>query len=125
MKYVLLDILIGNYSNYTSFFFLNNLNNKSYIYNIAVAIFLDFIVLKTYYINIVLISLFYIIRKYIFKQNLNNYYKYIIVNLFFTMLYYLITAGFFNYIKLSKFLIIIIIHFVFYSICYIKEFKYI
>ena len=121
MKYVLLDVLLGNYSGYTSFFFLNNLNNKSFIYNIAVALFLDFIVLKTYYVNIILISLFYVIRKYIFK--INNYYQYIFVNLFFTIIYYLITSGIFSYLNLMKLVIIILIHFIFYSICYIKDKK--
>ena len=123
MKYVLLDILIGNYSNFTTFFFLNNLNNKSFIYNLAVAIFLDFIVLKTYYINIVLISLFYILYKYCFKEILNNYYKYVFVNLLFTILYYVITTSLFGYLNMNFLLKLVIIHFVFYSICYIKDYQ--
>lgn len=122
MIYIIIDILIGNYTKYFTFFFLSNLNNKSYIYNLSCAIFLDCLVLKTYCLNIIIISIFYIIHKWLFKKAYLTYFKYVICNLIFPVLYYLITSSIFSYINFKSFISVIIIHLIFYSISYIKSY---
>lgn len=121
MIYVFLDCLVYNYTDYLSFFFLTNLNKRSLIYILAVAVMLDFVILKTYYINIILLPLFYLTRRYIFKFNYNNFINYLGVNIFFVIMYYLITSSIYSYLSLTKFLSIIFINSIFIAICYIKD----
>ena len=121
MIYLFLDCLVYNYTSYTSFFFLTNLNKRSLIYNFTVAFMLDFIILRTYFINIVLILSFYFLRTYIFKGNYRNILYYMAINLFFICIYYLITSGIYSYISFSQILNILFINGIFTAICYIKD----
>lgn len=61
MFYLVLDILIYNFTPYLSYFFILNLNNKSYIYNLSVAIIIDYI-LHTYFYNIIFVTLLFILK---------------------------------------------------------------
>ena len=101
MIYLLIDILVYNYTIYPSYFFLTNLNNKSLLYNIIIAFILDFI-------------------KKLVKKN-NNFFSYICLNMFFVITYYLILTSIFSYIDLKTFLLLIIINGIFNSICYIRD----
>ena len=64
MIYFLLifDILVNNYSQYTSYFFIINLYNKPYKDYLITALILDLIIFKSYY-NIIILSLMYLINK--------------------------------------------------------------
>lgn len=121
MIYIFLDCLVYNYTTYSSFFFLENLNKRSLIYNFTVAFILDFIILKTYFINIILLISFYFLKNYILKLNYHNFINYLGINMLFVVLYYLITSGIYSYISFSKLISIIFINIIFYGICYIKD----
>lgn len=122
MIYLLLDILLYNYTSLPAFFFLTNLNKRSFIYNLAIAIIIDFLILKTYGLNMLIIFIFYLLRKSVFKINFYSYFSYVKINLLFTICYYLITNFFFSFLNLKVLIMIIILHIVFYSICYIKDY---
>lgn len=92
---ILLDILINNYTNYYSYFFLIYLYNKSYKYYLLTGIILDFIIFNTYFYNIIILSLMYIINKIFKDLNKNNFYVFMFYMLF----------NYLTYIVLSNILI--------------------
>lgn len=92
---ILLDILINNYTNYSSYFFLIYLYNKPYKYYLLTGIILDFIIFNTYFYNIIILSLMYVINKIFKDLNKNNFYVFIFYMLF----------NYINYIILSNILI--------------------
>ena len=93
---ILLDILINNYTNFTSYFFLIYLYNKPYKYYLLTAIILDFIVFNTYFYNIIILSLMYVINCIFKDLNKNNFY----VFMFFTLFNYI------TYILLSNLIVL-------------------
>lgn len=121
MIYLFLDCIVYNYTKYYSFFFLTNLNKRSLVYNFTVAFMLDFVILKTYFINIFLILIFYFLRKKVFKLNYYNFFNYLGINMLFVLIYHIITSLIYSYLNLSKILSIILINSCFYAICYIKD----
>lgn len=121
MIYLFLDCLVYNYTSYTSLFFLTSLNKRSLIYIITLAFMLDFIVLKTWYINFILLLLFYFLRNHIFKCNYHKFINYMSINLFFAITYYTITSTIYSYLNLKVFINLIFINTIFYAICYIKD----
>lgn len=87
---ILLDIIISNYTNYISYFFINYLYNKELKYYILTGLTLDLIVFNTLNNTIILVIIYYINK--IFKSfNKDNYYIYIIINIINYILYITIT----------------------------------
>ncbi len=79
---IFLDILINNYSPYTSFFFLTFLYQKSYKYYLLTALILDFIVFNTYYYNLIILTIMYFLNKIFTFLNLDNILSYLFFFLF-------------------------------------------
>ena len=79
---IFLDILINNYSPYTSFFFLAFLYQKSYKYYFLTALILDFIVFNTYYYNLIILTIMYFLNKIFTFLNLDNILSYLFFFLF-------------------------------------------
>ena len=79
---IFLDIIINNYSPYTSFFFLTFLYKKSYKYYLLTALILDFIVFNTYYYNLIILTIMYFLNKIFTFLNLDNFYSYLFFFLF-------------------------------------------
>ena len=79
---ILLDILINNYTSFSSYFFLVYLYNKPYKYYLLTGIILDFIIFNTYFYNIIILSLMYIINKIFKDLNKNNFYVFMFYMLF-------------------------------------------
>ena len=123
MIYVVLDILIYNLTIYSSFFFLINLNRKSLSYNLALGLFIDFVLLKTYFLNTILILIFYLIRHYFLKINYGKFINYFFFNLGIVLIYILMTTGLFSYFNLKNILLSLLINSIFISISYIKDSK--
>lgn len=121
MLYLLLDILIYNYTPYFSYFFLLNLNTKSYIYNLALAILIDFLILHTWFYNIIFITIVYFFKKYFCKFNYHNFNTYFITNLLIILIYYFLSFLIFKYITIYSFLAVLIINSIFIFICYKKD----
>lgn len=120
MFYLVLDILIYNFTPYLSYFFILNLNNKSYIYNLSVAIIIDYI-LHTYFYNIIFVTLLFILKKYVLKFNYNNFNVYFLVNLLLVLKYYLISTIIFSYISIWNIVNVLIVNSIFITICYKKD----
>lgn len=120
MFYLVLDILIYNFTPYLSYFFILNLNNKSYIYNLSVAIIIDYI-LHTYFYNIIFVTLLFILKKYVLKFNYNNFNVYFLVNLLLVLIYYLISTIIFSYISIWNIVNVLIVNSIFITICYKKD----
>ncbi len=79
---ILLDVLINNYTSYTSFFFIIYLYNKPYKYYLITGLILDYIVFNTYFYNIIILSLMYFLNKFFQDLNKNNFYNYLFITLF-------------------------------------------
>lgn len=95
MIYVLLDILIYNFTLNKSFFFLTNINN-SLIYNISIGLFIDYFIIHLYFPTTI-----YLIIGYIIKNKLSyNYYNlvyYYLFNIIYIFIYYLLGSIFYNF----------------------------
>ncbi len=120
MFYLVLDILIYNFTPYLSYFFILNLNNKSYIYNLSIAIIIDYI-LHTYFYNIIFVTLLFLLKKYVLKFNYNNFNVYFLVNLLLVLIYYLISTIIFSYISIWNIVNVLIVNSIFITICYKKD----
>ena len=79
---LLLDILINNFTNYTSYFFIIYLYNKKFKFYLLVGLILDLIILDTYFFTTIVLSLIFIINKLFNDLNKNNFYVYVFINLF-------------------------------------------
>ena len=111
---LLLDIIIYNYTPYLSFFFILNINNKNYLYNLSIALFIDIFITHTYILNAIFITIFFILRKII---NINNIFKYYLFNLGIVLIYFLIL----NNISLINILNVILINSIYILISYKKN----
>ena len=122
---ILLDIIINNYTPYTSFFFLIYLYQKPYKYYLLTALILDFLIFNTYFYNLIILSIMYLMNQIFNNLNKNNFYVY----LFFIIFNYL------SYIILSNILVLnslyhilisiganLIINLLFYLLAYKKKY---
>ena len=101
---LLLDIIINNYTNFTSFFFLVYLYKKPYKYYLLTALILDFIVFNSYY-NIIILSALYLMNKIFKDLNKDNFYSYLFA-VTFNYIYYIILS---NLLSLNSILSILFI----------------
>ena len=88
--FILIDILVNNYSKYVSFFFITYLYNKSYKYYLLTGLILDLIIFKSIY-NTIILSIIYLLNKVFKDLNKNNFYNYIFINLFNYMIYIIVS----------------------------------
>lgn len=121
MIFLLLDILIYNYTIYNSYFFLVYLYNKTYLYYLSIGLLLDLIVLNTYFINTIIISIIYLINLFFKRYNIYNKYIYLLV----LLIDYIVFISLSNLYVLSNYKIILyniginlIINIIFYYLCY-------
>lgn len=116
-----LDILINNYTRYTSFFFIIYLYNKSYKYYLITALILDFIIFDTYFYNLIILSTIYLFNKIFKSLNKNNFFNYVFINIF-NFIIYIIISNLFMYNSIENILISIgnylIINILFYILSY-------
>ncbi len=79
MIYLLLDILIYNYTIYNTYFFLMSIIHRSYLTVLFIGFILDFVILHTYFFNILYLTIAYLITKFILKRrNIIIYYLYML-----------------------------------------------
>lgn len=106
MIYLLLDILVYNYTSYNSYFFLVYLYNKKYLQHLAIGLLLDFIIFDIYFINTSIISIIYLVNLFFQRYNMKNKYIYILV----LLIDYII------FITLSNLLVLTNYNMIFYNI---------
>lgn len=118
MFYLLLDILIYNFTPYLSYFSLLNINNKSYIYNISIALLLDTLITHTLPLNMIWFTILFFSKKYLFKFNYHNFLTYFIFNVSILLLYYVINNILFSSLTLSNIINVLIINSIMIAISY-------
>ena len=118
MFYLLLDILIYNFTPYLSYFSLLNINNKSYIYNISIALLLDTLITHTLPLNMIWFTILFFSKKYLFKFNYHNFLTYFIFNVSIILLYYVINNILFSRLTLSNIINVLIINSIMIAISY-------
>jgi len=103
---ILLDVLINNYTKYTSYFFIIYLYNKSYKYYLITGLILDFIIFDKLLMNTLVLTIMFFINKLFKDLNKNNIYNYIFVN-FFNYLLFIIISNLLSINSIYNILIII------------------
>ena len=82
MIFFFIDIIIYNITSFSTYLVLLNLNKKNNYYKLVlIAFILDFIILNTYYKNIVVFLLLILINNYILNYRLDNLVNYLSVNI--------------------------------------------
>ena len=90
---VILDILLNNYSNFNTYFFIIYLYNKKYKYYLLTGLILDLIIFNNFY-NTIILSIIYLFNKVFKDLNKNNIYNYIYINSFNYLMYIILTNVF-------------------------------
>ena len=119
MILVFLDCLIYNFTSYKSFFFLNSINSKSIVYNIAIGIFIDHFIIHLYFPTLIFMIIMYFLHKYL-KLNYLNVLNYYLFNICMVFIYYL-ALSIINNSNYSILLNIFVINSIFILISYIKD----
>ena len=100
-----LDIFINNFTIYTSFFFIIYLYNKTYRYYLYVGLILDLIILDTYFINVIILSIVYLMNILLKDLNKYNFYNFLFITIYDYLIYIiasnLIELNNLNYVFLS------------------------
>lgn len=86
-----LDILINNVTIYTSFFFIIYLYNKTYKFYLYVGLILDLIIFDTLFINIIILSIIYLMNKLLKDLNKYNFYNFLFITIYDYLLYIIIS----------------------------------
>ena len=87
---ILLDVLLNNFTNYTSYFFIIYLYKKGFSSYLLVGLIMDLILFNSFICTIVLIIM-YMLNKVFKELNKNNGFNYIFINLFNYNLFILLT----------------------------------
>ena len=78
----LLDFLVYNFTSYNTYFILLNLMEKKYYKKLFfIGVILDFIILKTYFKNLLVIFILIIINKYLLNFNKKNIVAFLTINI--------------------------------------------
>ncbi len=123
MIYLIIDLLIYNYTNYKSFFFLLNISKASLFTNLVIAFIIDNFILHTYLLNMVYVLIFYLLNKYFFKLKNAHFLKYTFVNLIYLIIYYSLNVFLFKYFSFINLTKIIIFNLIIIMISYINHDK--
>ena len=119
--FLLLDVLIYNFTPYNSFFFLIALNfyeNDSYLKVISLGLVLDFIILDTPFINTVILFILFVINKRLIKINKRTLKNYLFINIFNYIIYTSILIIINQNFDTNKFITSIIINTIFCTLSY-------
>ena len=88
---LLLDILINNYTPYTSFFFILFLYNKTYKYYLITGLFLDLVIFNTLFYNLIILDTMYFSNKIMRELNKNNFGVFLFINTFNYLLFIILS----------------------------------
>ena len=121
----LLDIILYNFTSYTTYFFIIYLYNKPYKYYLLCGLILDLVIFETMYLNIIILTIIYLLNKLFNDLNKHHFYNYVFINLFnylaFIILSNIIFANF--SIIFYKIGINLFVNLLFYSLSY-RVFKF-
>ena len=92
---VLLDIIVNNYTSYTSYFFLISLYNKPFKYYLAIGLLFDLIIFTKFFSNTIILIIMYLLNKLLKDLNKSNIYNYIFI-LLFNYILFIMLSNLFN-----------------------------
>lgn len=118
---ILLDILIYNYTNYKSFFFLvsvNLLKPNDYIKIALIGLFLDFIILNQFFINTISLLILFFLNKKVFPLKSRSFCYYLMSYIFNYLTYTLILSTYNQNFNLNTFSISLVINLIFVILSY-------
>ena len=118
MIYVLIDILLYNFTPYYPFLFLLNINNKTFSHLLAIGLFLDLFILHTYGFITLFLLLNFLLKKYLLKVNMQNILIYYFYNLFILLIFFILSNFLFNYIDVTILEKVIILNSIFILLSY-------
>lgn len=117
----LIDIIINNYTAYTSYFFIISLYNKPYKHYLIIGLVLDLIIFNTFFINTLIMTILYFMNKIFSDLNKENIINYAFINLF-NYLIFIILSNLFMHNNINNILINIgsnlLINIIFYLLSY-------
>lgn len=88
---LVLDILVNNFTKYTSYFFIIYLYQKPFKYYLLTGLILDFLIFNTMFLNTIILLIMYFFN-YIFKDlNKENFGNYILITCFNYLMYIILT----------------------------------
>lgn len=119
---ILLDVLINNYTKYTSYFFIVYLYNKPYKFYLLTALILDFIIFNTLFYNTIILTIMYFFNKIFKDLNKNNFYNFIFISIF-NYIIFIILTSLINFQSISAILTNIGMHLIINLLFYILSFR--
>ena len=87
----ILDILVNNYTKYTSYFFLISLYNKSFKYYLLAGLILDTLIFNTMFLNTIILIIMYFLNKIFTNLNKENIFNFLFFSLFNYIVYITLT----------------------------------
>ena len=87
---IFIDILLNNYSNFNTYFFIIYLYDKKYKYYLLTGLILDLIIFKNIY-NLIILTIIYFLNKLFKDLNKNNIYNYLFINSFNYLIYIILS----------------------------------
>lgn len=78
---ILLDVILNNYSKFTTYFFIVFLYNKPLKYYILTGLILDLIVFKSILINTIILIIIYLINRLFDNFTKDNFFNYVFINM--------------------------------------------
>ncbi len=88
---LVLDILVNNFTKYTSYFFIIYLYQKPFKYYLLTGLILDFLIFNTMFLNTIILLIMYFLN-YMFKDlNKANFGNYILITCFNYLMYIILT----------------------------------
>ena len=87
---IIIDILVNNFTKYTSLFFIIYLYNKKYKDYLLVGLILDLLIFHTFY-NTLILSILFLLNKIFKELNKDNFYNYIFICIFNYLIYIILS----------------------------------
>lgn len=122
-----LDILVGCFGKYFTYFVIVYVYNKPFKYYLLVGLLLDFILFNTYYVYVVIFSLIYLVSKLFDRFNKDKFIVYM-VNILVNLLFFVVVSSvlfkndFYRIFYIIKNgLVINIIFYIIYYFCFVNK----
>lgn len=121
LLFLILDILVYNFTEYNTFFFLISLNfykGHDYTKVIILGLFIDLIILSTPLTNTIILLFLFLINKRVLELKNRSLTNFLCLNAFNLVIYNLILILINQNLNIFKFIISLIINFIFYILSY-------
>ena len=119
---ILLDVIINNFTNFTSYFFLIYLYKKDYKAYLLTGLILDLVIFSYFPLNTIILSIMYFLNCLFKNLNQKNFYNFVFITLF-NYIIYIIISNILLFTDIKTILTMIGYHLVFNLIFYVLAFR--